>query len=550
MRKIRRPPNLFYFAISLLAGVFLITACSPPDGLSVKAAAWTIFDVRSFNAVGDGNTLDTQAVQAAIYAAHQAGGGRVYLGPGNYLCGTIVLKDNVTLYLEQGATLLGSTDANDYPPTLPKRRSYTDYYVEQSLIFAENARNIGIAGNGVLDGQGPLFPKTHYSKKGRPYVVRFVECRNVTVRDVTMRNSAMWMQHYLACEKVVIDGISVWNHGNFNNDMIDIDGCRDVVISNCFGDSDDDALTLKSTLDKPCESITITNCILRSNRAVFKMGTESNGGFKNIVLSNCVLEPSRGPDTIYGDGIDGREGITLLLVDGGQMENIAISNVVIRDLTVPIFMRLGNRARPFTDNMPKPGVGTFRNVSINNVVATGASIYGCAISGIPDQRIENVTLSDISITFAGGGTAEQAQAVVPEKQAQYPQSYMFGVLPAYGFYVRHAGNIALDNIELRCKTEDMRPAVVCDDVHDLRISGLDAEGNIAAPALITLNQTKGAFIHGCRLREPVASFVRLEGQRTNDIVIMGNDLSKALSAVQKTDDVNDSAVSLLNNKTE
>jgi polygalacturonase len=505
--------------------------------------------VYDYGAAGNDAILDTGPIQAAIDAAAGWGGGNVCLHNGTFLSGTIYLKSNVTLYVGPGATLLGSTDMNNYPATIPKCRSYTDNYVEQSLIFAEDAENIGIAGQGVIDGQGALFPKTHYSKKGRPYVIRFVGCRNVRVEGVTLRNSAMWMQHYLACESVVIRGISVWNHGNENNDMIDIDGCRDAVVSDCFGDSDDDALTLKSTLDRPCENITITNCILRSNRAAFKMGTESNGGFKNIAVSNCILEASRGPDTIYGDGHDGREGISLLLVDGGQMENVAVSNMVIRDLSVPIFMRLGNRARPFAAHMPKPGVGTFRNVKISNVVATGASKYGCGISGIPQQPVECVTLSNIKIVFAGGGTAEDAHAQVPEEEAVYPQSYMFGMLPAYGFYVRHASNVTLDNIELQCQSEDVRPAVVCDDVGDLKISGLEADSSLSAAAVIRLRQVHGACIQDCRAPAEAAAFLQVEGEKTAGITVMNNDLSAAAEIFKRGPQTPEDAVWVGNNRT-
>jgi polygalacturonase len=200
-----------------LAGLlFIVGGCSTGTLGPASLPAKGIFDVYDYGAAGDGVTLDTEAIQAAVDDCARSGGGKVYLHNGRFLSGTICLKDNVTLYVGPGATLLGSTDLNDYPVTIPKHRSYTDYYVEQSLIYAEGAENIGIAGRGVIDGQGPLFPKTHYSKKGRPFVIRFVECRNVRVEDVTLRNSAMWMQQYLACESVVIRGISIWNHGNEN----------------------------------------------------------------------------------------------------------------------------------------------------------------------------------------------------------------------------------------------------------------------------------------------------------------------------------------------
>jgi polygalacturonase len=279
------------------------------------------------------------------------------------------------------------------------------------------------------------------------------------------------------------------------------------------------------------------------------MGTESNGGFKNIAVSNCVLEASRGPDTIYGDGHDGREGISLLLVDGGQMENVTISNIAIRDLTVPIFMRLGHRARPFAADMPKPSVGTFRNIKISNVVATGASKYGCGISGVPQQPIENVTLSNIRIAFAGGGTTEQAHADVPEKEATYPQSYMFGVLPAYGFYVRHARNVTLHNVELALESDDARPAVVCDDVGDLKVFGLEADSSLSAAAVIRLRQVNGAFIQGCRVVEKAPAFLKVEGDKTGGITVMNNDLSSAVEILKRSPETQEDVVWVGNNKT-
>lgn len=260
----------------VLLTIILSAGCQQVNIDKEKTVSRGIFDVRDCGAVGDGVTLDTKAIQAAINACSQAGGGKVYLTNGKFLSGTLYLKDNVTIYLEAGAVLLGSADINDYPVTIPGFRSYTDNYTDKSLIYAEKVKNISIIGRGTIDGQGTSFKGKW---KVRPYTLRVIECHDVVVKDVTMRNSPMWMQHYLACDNVRVDGITVYNQCNRNNDMIDIDGCRNVTIANCIGDTDDDALTFKSTCGRPTENVTVTNCILSSHCNAIKCGTESNGAF-------------------------------------------------------------------------------------------------------------------------------------------------------------------------------------------------------------------------------------------------------------------------------
>jgi polygalacturonase len=396
----------------------------------------------------------------------------VYVPPGRFLSGTLVLKSNVTLELEAGATLLGSTNPRDYPPHRPALRSYTDYYVCQSLIYGENLERIGIRGRGTIDGQGAAFPWGEY--RDRPYLIRLVNCRDVRVEGVFLRNSAMWMQHYLACQRVVIDGLTVWNHSAHNNDGIDLDACRDCIVRDSRFDADDDAICLKSTLERPCENVVISNCIASSHCNAIKMGTESNGGFQNVTITNCTIEAPRESKPINGTQ-RGLAGIALESVDGGRLDGVAISNITIRDVAVPIFMRLGNRARPFTHDGPKPPVGTFRNVTITGVVATGMSTVGCAIAGIPGHKIENVCLADLNLQFEGSGPKPSAKPV-PENETKYPESRMFGPLPAYGFYCRHVEGITFSNIRLRTDQPDPRPALVTDDVGQLSTYGFDAPG--------------------------------------------------------------------------
>ncbi|MBN1342478.1 MAG: glycoside hydrolase family 28 protein [Phycisphaerae bacterium] len=479
--------------------------------------------VKDFGAVGDGKTKDTAVIQRTIDAASKAGGGTVYLPPGKYLSGTVYLKDRVTLHVAFAATLLGSTELADYPANRCAFRSYTDKYVRQALIWGEGLHDVAITGRGVIDGQGGAYKGKPWLE--RPYVIRLVSCRNVLIRDVTLLNSPMWMQHYLDCDFVTVRGISVFNHCNGNNDMIDIDCCRDVIVADCFADTDDDALTLKSTADRPTENVTVTNCLLSSHCNAIKCGTESNGGFKNITISNCAIRPSRSTGKVYGRK-DGLAGIALEIVDGGTLDRVTISNIVMVGRTAPIFMRLGNRARLFKPDAPKPGVGTFRNVIVSNVVATEAGGYGCAIAGLPGHPIENVTLSDIKIRFVGGGTAKDADRTIEELPQKYPESTMFEVLPAYGFYCRHVKGLTLRNVDVGFEKADHRAALVCEDVRDLDVESLKAQVAAEAKAVVVLDGASEAMIRGCRPYAGTGVFLRIMGQ-SSGIAVVGNDLTGA-----------------------
>lgn len=426
------------------------------------------YNVKDFGAVGDGITLDSKSIQKAVDVCSNNGGGIIYFPSGKYLSGTIILKDDTFLELSPGATLLGSTKISDYKETIPQLKSFNDYFLKHALIYAEKVNNIGILGYGTIDGQGQHFKVTTKKKpdryKNRPFVIRFVECKNVKVKNVKLQNSAMWMQQYLGCENVIINNITVYNHANKNNDMIDIDGCKNLIMSNCIGDTDDDGITIKSTSKYINENITINNCVVSSHCNALKFGTESTGGFRNVAISNIVIKPSSDRDPIYGVP-DGISGITIGNVDGGIMEGIIIDNIRIDGPEVPLFMRLGNRARKHYDDAPDPGIGIFKDVMVSNILATNiSSKVGCAIIGIPGNNIENVSLSNLIFEYPGGGTKTEADRLVPEQEAHYPEATRWGTFSAYGLYVRHARNINLDNIEFRLKEKDFRPAIVYDDV--------------------------------------------------------------------------------------
>ena len=497
---------------AMWAAVGWVLAGSAATAAGADAAGHRTLDVREVGANADGQALCTRAIQKAVDACAEAGGGTVRFPPGTYRSGTIVLKSGVVLDLAAGATLLASDDLADYPETVAGFRSYTDNYTDKSLIYAEGVEHVGLVGRGVIDGQGKKFSGPY---KRRPYLVRMVRCREVRVEGLTFRDSPMWVQHYLACDDVTIRGITVASHANHNNDGLDIDGCRRVVVANCRIDSGDDAIVLKSTADRPCRDVTVTGCVLRSTCNALKMGTESNGGFANIAITGCAVYDTR------------LAGLALEIVDGGTMDGVVVSGLTMRGVGTPIFLRLGHRARPFKKDMEPPGVGTMRNISISHIRATGAGPTGCALSGLPGHAIENVTLEDVHLVFAGGGKREETDRAVPEKPSSYPEFNMFGRLPAYGLYGRHVRGLRLRGVRLATLAPDLRHALVLDDVRDVRIDDLDTcpqPKDVAA--VVRMTNVARAMVRGCAPRT-AGTFLRLEGAGTGRITLTGNDLAEA-----------------------
>src|ERR1035438_7137412 len=436
-----------------------LMAAATPLGLGaaeVKASSGMVCNVRDFKAVGDGKAKDTAAIQRAIDSAASAGGGMVLVPNGNYLCGTIQLRDNVTLHLAEGATILGSTEGSDYVNFAASGFNRAPL----ALVLAQKARNIAITGRGKLNGQGGSFTLKD-NAPGRPFGIKLVECQDVLIADVRVQDAAAWVIHLLACERVVVRGVRVWSHANYNNDGLDIDGCADVAVSQCHLDCQDDAICLKSTPSRICENIVISDCIASSHCNLIKMGTSSAGGFRNVTITNCALLAPRYSKKLTGAD-RGIGGISLDLVDGGVMDRIAISNITMDGITLPLFIRLGSRHRK--DNQP---ASTLRNVMISNVVATNMGVVGSSITGLPSQSVENVTLSNLQFTYEGGGTSQDAQRAVPERDNAYPEGWMFGALPAWGLYCRHVKGLKLHNVKLLLTAPDARHAMVFDDVEDL-----------------------------------------------------------------------------------
>jgi len=279
-----------------------------------------------------------------------------------------------------------------------------------------------------------------------------------------------------------------------------------------------------------CRNVVIRNCTVSSHCNAIKLGTESGGGFQEIELTGCTVHSPRRSQKIYG-AQRGLAGIALEIVDGGRLEKVTVSGVRIDGVSVPIFLRLGDRARSYGPGMPKPGVGTFQNVVLRDITAENVSEIGCSITGLPGHPIRDVVLENLQLSFDGGGIKDQAARAVPERPESYPESTMFGTLPAYGFYCRHVEGLALRNVRLRARRPDLRHAVLADDVKRLKIEALEADCAKDAAAVLRFVEVDGAEIRRCKAPAAANPFLLLEGSRTRQVVLEQNDLSGAAKQV-------------------
>jgi len=486
---------------------------SPESVLETVGVGSAVFSVRQFGARGDGTVRDTSAIQAAIDAAGRAGG-RVCLPPGRYRSGTVRLRSHVTLQLEAGATLLASPDPADFhSKEALSYRSFDDdetTYFHHALVRGTDLEDVTILGPGGIDG--------NRSKRGGPKLVALKQCRQIRIRDLNMYHAPNYNLSLLGCDDVDITGVTI-RQGYC--DGIDPDSCRNVRIAQCDIESWDDAIVPKAStalgVPRATANLTVTNCVLTTGCNALKLGTESHGGFQNIVFSNCAVFARRDlwkqPPT---------SGVSLETVDGGLLEGVVVSNIVMADVDAPIFIRLGNRGRGQASPRPEG----LRNVSISGLVAVGAGLAS-SITGIPGHPVRSVTLQNVRITARGGGDAALARAAVPELEDKYPDADMFGQLPAYGLFCRHVAGLTLDGVTLDCERPDGRPALIVDDVQELDLHMVLAAPPASDEPALWLREVRDGFLQGLRTRPGTRRYLRLSGGGTARIRMAANDFTGA-----------------------
>ena len=494
----------------------ILTLLLPLLGSLVLSAGDVFYNVRDYGAAGDGVQVDSPAINAAIEAAAQAGGGTVFFPAGTYLSYSIHLQDHITLHLDRGAVLKAAVPDADhaYDPAEPNESTFQDFghsHWQNSLIWGIGLRDVAIEGGGLIDGTGALSNGFGRQDRQANKAIALKECLDVTIRDIRMLQCGHFALLLTGVDNLTIHNVLV----DTNRDAFDIDCCANVKVSDCQVNSlNDDAIVLKCSYalgyPKATENVTITNCQVSGYDpgSVFagtftknvmaapdrdgptgriKLGTESNGGFRNIIISNCTFDRCR--------------GLALETVDGAVIEDVVVDNIVMRDIcNSPFYVRLGNRARG-PKELPH---SVIRRVKISHVSVKNAdSRYASMIFGLEGHCIEDISLSHITIQYRGGLSLQDVTAQtgsnnffrrdapqqeqrdpfdVPQMENGYPEPSSHGILPAAAFYISHARNVSLDHIRFEFIDPDLRPGIVLSDVEGIRFEQIS--GNDCAPKFV------------------------------------------------------------------
>jgi hypothetical protein len=470
-------------------------------------------NVREHGARGDGKARDTVAIQAAIDAASP--GGVVLFPPGDYVSGTLHLRDRLVLKLAAGATLVASPDDAEFDPYEQldydsfADRETTDFSF--ALLQGRGLHHVGIVGPGRIDG--------NRRSRGGPKPIALKQCRHVTIRDVTLENAPNYTISLLGCEHVDIRGVVIRNG---YADGIDPDCCRHVRISGCRVESRDDAICLKSSLAlgerRPTEWVVVTGCDLVNARNGLKIGTESAGDFRHIVFRNCTMtgrsEILQPPQLLDVPSFPSA-GVSIQNVDGGRLEQVVVSGITMDGIRAPLFVRLAERG----EGQAVPAAGTLARITIDGITAVGAE-WTSAIMGLPGHDISDIALGNIRIASKGGGAAALMSQPVPQQRRAYPDAARFRYLPAHGLYCRHVRGLRLDRISLTVDQPDPRPALILDDVREAIVKSLVATAPSAGGPVAWLRSSRDCDLRD--VRSPGAgTLARLSGGETTRVRVAG-----------------------------
>ncbi len=433
------------------------------------------YNVLAYGAIGDGIVKDTKAVQTAIDTCTKNGGGRVIIPSGKtILIGTIYLKDHVTLYIENGATLLGSPDIKDYTTDTHKNMYKNEPHMDRCLIFAKNSTSFAIEGHGTIDGNG--YRKNFSHETGRPMLIRFLNCNNIHINNVTIKNPAAWTSAWLYCNNIAVDGIKIHSRVNGNGDGLDFDGCTNVRVSNSSFDTSDDSICLQASLpNKPCKDIVVTNCVFTSKWAGMRIGLLSRGNIESVTVNNCTFHDIQD------------SGLKIQLNEGGEMKNMTFSNLVMKNVPRPVFMTFAQQKACVDAPEEMYRMKAMHHFIFNGIIADNSELdknSAFFITGMPNHYITDIQLSNIQFMVSGKGTKKDAKKTdlkeytLETLKGWWPEFSLVGTLPAYGIYARHVNGLYINNFQVTTVEKDNREPIIFNDVINSRISNIYANNKI------------------------------------------------------------------------
>ena len=482
-----------------------------------------IFDITAHGAKGDGQTLNTQMIQQAVDACHGAGGGVVSVPKGVFVTGALRLKSGVILRVEKDAILRGSPKIADYEVETAELHwidaqdslnlfKTTNTQFRPALLYAEDADQVGLEGSGVIDGQGgvvsKMFPNKDDPQRRIPILIRFERCRDVKISGLTLIDPAMFATFFARCKDIQIEHVTVRSRDStaYGNAFV-LAGSRRVSIKDCDADCKDDCIALQSFHpDWPNEDIHISGCRLTTRWCAIRIGCESFGATRRLSMRDCTVTDCQG-------------GIKIESCGGQTHEDLAFSNIEMTKVCQPFMVLASRFAFSKHHQTRRPPIGHIRNVHFEHIKVVAGDggllrsksgweapykrLCSAIVSG-PDGRIEDISFSDVDITFPGGGTAEHAARLEVGELLEAFEYLKWAVpfdgeLPASALYLRHVKGVRLGNVRFAVDKPDARAFIAGDDVQDLTLQGVVAHAPAPVPGLLKLADAKDVTVKDCRV---------------------------------------------------
>lgn len=470
---------------SIALFLFVVATGLPVGGqngsTSAGAVAGGIFNIRSFGATGDGGSSDTIAINAAIEQCAKAGGGQVLFPPGRYVSGTIHLKSNVTLKLDAGARLIGTTNLNDYarptPPDYMPEASWGNWH--RGLIVGENVENVSIIGPGTIDGAKVFDPKGEERMRG-PHTIAFSNCRNFVVRDLTIVDSANYAVFFMVSDNVEFRNVKFvggWDgiHWRGAPDR----WCRNVDIIDCQFYTGDDSIA-----GRYWDDTVITGCIINSSCN----GIRLIGPARNLIIhDNLFFGPGREPHRSSGEKRRTNMLSGIILQPGawdateGPLDDVLVTDNTMKNVTSPVTI------------WSKPG-NTIGRVVVDGLKATGVYRSALSVESWAEEPARDVVIRDAQIEFAGGGKAEDADQKVTGPHVDSRP------LPAWAVYARNVEKLTLEDIRVSVAEKDDRPVIFADEVGTLTVDDFRFTGNPDVTQTVRTNQVGTLELHDTNLK--------------------------------------------------